>query len=59
LQLLSATSKTGCLRIEGDGGEGSVWLRRGVVTAAISGPVSGPPLDEVISTGGLDKPLAG
>lgn len=48
LQLLAATGKTGCLRIEGDGGGGEVWLRDGAVAAATSDRVSGPLLDEVI-----------
>jgi hypothetical protein len=48
LQLLAATEKTGCLRVEGDGGQGEVWLRDGRVTAASSAQASGPPLDEII-----------
>jgi hypothetical protein len=48
LQLLSVTGKTGCLRVEGDGGRGDVWLRDGMVTAASSDRVSGPVVDEVI-----------
>src|SRR5262249_9669834 len=48
LQLLAATGKTGCLRVEGDGGQGSVGVREGAVTAAATERVSGAPLDEVI-----------
>ena len=34
LRLLATTSKTGRLRIEGDRGQGSVWLDAGGVVAA-------------------------
>ena len=34
LRLLATTAKTGRLRIEGDRGNGSVWLRDGTVMAA-------------------------
>jgi hypothetical protein len=48
LQMLAATGKTGCLRVDGDGGQGEVWLRDGVVTAARTDRMSGGPLDEVL-----------
>jgi hypothetical protein len=48
LQMLSATVKTGCLRVDGDGGQGEVWLRDGVVTAARTDRMSSGPLDEVV-----------
>jgi hypothetical protein len=48
LQLLSATAKTGCLRIEGDGGRGTVWLQDGAVTSATADRVPGDALDEVV-----------
>jgi hypothetical protein len=48
LQLLAATGKTGCLRVEGDGGQGTVWVRDGAVTAAATERVTGAPLDEVV-----------
>ncbi len=48
LQLLSATSKTGCLRVEGDGGQGAVWVRDGLVTTASTDRVPEAPLDEIV-----------
>lgn len=48
LQLLAATSKTGCLRVEGDGGQGAVWVRDGMVTTATTDRVPEAPLDEVV-----------
>jgi hypothetical protein len=34
LQLLSSTKKTGCLKISGDRGDGSVWLAEGAIVAS-------------------------
>ena len=49
LRLLATTSKTGRLRIEGDRGQGSVWLDAGgVVDAAADRAVEGTPTDEVV-----------
>jgi len=49
LRLLATTSKTGRLRIDGDRGQGSVWLDGGgVVDAAADRAVDGTPKDEVI-----------
>ena len=49
LRLLATTSKTGRLRIEGDRGQGSVWLDQGnVVAAAADRAVEGTPTDEVV-----------
>ncbi|HEY7073046.1 MAG TPA: DUF4388 domain-containing protein [Acidimicrobiales bacterium] len=49
LRLLATTAKTGCLRIDGDRGQGSVWLDGGgVVDAAADRAVDGTPKDEVI-----------
>ena len=48
LQMLAATAKTGCLRVEGDGGRGEVWLRSGAVTAATTSRVADGQLDEVL-----------
>jgi hypothetical protein len=49
LKLLATTSKTGRLRIDGDRGQGSVWLRDGrVVDADADRSVDGAPTDEVV-----------
>ena len=49
LRLLATTSKTGCLRIEGDRGQGGVWLDGGsVVDADADRAVEGTPTDEVV-----------
>ena len=48
LHLLEVSGRTGCLRLEGDGGQGTVWVRDGKVTAAETVRVSGAPLDEVV-----------
>jgi hypothetical protein len=49
LRLLATTSKTGCLRIEGDRGQGNVWLDGGsVVDADADRAVEGTPTDEVV-----------
>jgi hypothetical protein len=48
LDLLAGTAKTGCLRVEGDGGRGQVWVRDGAVTSATSDRAAGTPLDEVL-----------
>jgi len=49
LRLLATTTKTGRLRLEGDRGQGSVWLRDGsVVDADADRAVEGAPTDEVI-----------
>jgi hypothetical protein len=49
LRLLATTSKTGRLRIEGDRGQGSVWLSDGeVVDADADRATDGTPVDEVV-----------
>jgi hypothetical protein len=49
LRLLATTAKTGRLRIEGDRGQGNVWLRGGaVVDADADRAVDGAPTEEVI-----------
>jgi hypothetical protein len=49
LKLLATTSKTGRLRIDGDRGQGSVWLRDGrVVDADADRAVDAAPTDEVV-----------
>ncbi|HEX6568350.1 MAG TPA: DUF4388 domain-containing protein, partial [Acidimicrobiales bacterium] len=49
LRLLSTTSKTGRLRIDGDRGQGSVWLADGgIVDADADRAVAGTPTDEVV-----------
>ncbi|MGH9227683.1 MAG: DUF4388 domain-containing protein [Acidimicrobiales bacterium] len=49
LKLLATTSKTGRLRIDGDRGQGSVWLRDGrVVDADADRSVDGAPTDEMV-----------
>ncbi len=49
LRLLATTSKTGRLRIEGDRGQGSVWLTGGdIVDADADRAIDGTPTDEVI-----------
>jgi Domain of unknown function (DUF4388) len=49
LKLLATTSKTGRLRIDGDRGQGSVWLREGrIVDADADRAVDGAPTDEVL-----------
>src|ERR687891_1258007 len=49
LRLLATPAKTGRLRIDGDRGQGSVWLRDGsIVDADADRAVEGAPTDEVI-----------
>ena len=49
LRLLATTTKTGRLRLEGDRGQGSVWLQEGkVVDAAADHAVDGTPTEERI-----------
>jgi hypothetical protein len=49
LRLLATTTKTGRLRLEGDRGQGNVWLRDGsVVDAVADRAVEGAPTEEVI-----------
>jgi hypothetical protein len=49
LRLLATTAKTGRLRIEGDRGHGSVWLRDGTVMAATADrAVEDAPAEEVL-----------
>lgn len=47
LRLLAATKKTGCLRITGDRGTGSVWVSSGEVSAleAVDAPHATEPVD--------------
>jgi hypothetical protein len=48
LQMLASTVKTGCLQVDGDCGQGEVWLRDGVVTGARTDRMPGGPLDETV-----------
>ena len=49
LRLLATTSKTGRLRIDGDRGQGSVWMSDGrIVDADAERAVNGTPADEVV-----------
>ena len=49
LRLLATTTKTGRLRLDGDRGQGNVWLRDGsVVDAVADRAVEGAPTEEVI-----------
>jgi Domain of unknown function (DUF4388) len=49
LRLLATTTKSGRLRIEGDRGQGSVWLHEGsIVDATADRAVDGTPADEVV-----------
>jgi Domain of unknown function (DUF4388) len=49
LRLLATTSKTGRLRIEGDRGQGSVWMSGGgIVDADADRAIDGTPIDEVV-----------
>jgi hypothetical protein len=49
LRLLATTAKTGRLRVEGDRGQGSVWLRDGTVMAAAADrAVDDAPAEEVL-----------
>jgi hypothetical protein len=49
LRLLATTAKTGRLRVEGDRGQGSVWLRDGTVMAASADrAIEGAPAEEVL-----------
>lgn len=48
LWVLAATRKTGCLRVQSDSGQGTVWLREGTLTAATTDRVPDGPLEEVV-----------
>jgi hypothetical protein len=48
LWVLAATRKTGCLRIQSDSGQGTLWLRDGTLTSAATDRVPGGPLEEVV-----------
>lgn len=49
LRLLATTAKTGRLRVEGDRGQGSVWLRDGTVMASSAErAIEGAPSEEVL-----------
>jgi hypothetical protein len=49
LRLLATTAKTGRLRVEGDRGQGSVWLRDGTVMASSAErAIAGAPAEEVL-----------
>lgn len=47
LEFLAATGKSGCLRLDGDRGQGTVWLRGGAVAAAATDHAPEAPLAEV------------
>jgi hypothetical protein len=47
LEFLASTGKSGCLRLDGDRGHGTVWLRGGAVAAAATDHAPDAPLAEV------------
>lgn len=47
LEFLASTGKSGCLRLDGDRGHGTVWLRGGAVAAAATAHAPDAPLAEV------------
>jgi uncharacterized protein DUF4388 len=49
LRLLATTGKTGRLRVDGDQGQGSIWLRDGAVLTALSDRAESAPPDEVLA----------
>jgi hypothetical protein len=48
LQLLASTKKTGCLRVSGDRGEGSVWVKDGAIVAGETAGVAASPTVDVV-----------
>ncbi|HEY8527530.1 MAG TPA: DUF4388 domain-containing protein [Acidimicrobiales bacterium] len=49
LRLLASTGKTGRLHVDGDSGQGSIWLRGGAVTSALSDRSGAGPPDEALA----------
>jgi hypothetical protein len=49
LRLLATTGKTGRLRVDGDQGQGSVWLRDGAVLTALTDRAESAPPDEALA----------
>lgn len=49
LRLLATTGKTGRLHIDGDHGQGSVWLRDGAVLTALTDRATSAPPDEALA----------
>lgn len=48
LSLLTVTGRTGCVRLEGRGGQGYVWVADGAVVAATRDQAPRAPADEVL-----------
>lgn len=48
LELLASTKKTGCLRVESENAQATVWLRGGVLTAGATDRVPDGPFDELV-----------
>jgi hypothetical protein len=49
LRLLATTGKTGWLRVDGDQGQGSIWLRDGAVLTALTDRAGSAPPDEALA----------
>jgi Domain of unknown function (DUF4388) len=49
LRLLATTGKTGRLRVDGDQGRGSIWLRDGAVLTALTDRADSAPPDEALA----------
>jgi uncharacterized protein DUF4388 len=49
LRLLATTGKTGQLQVDGDHGQGSIWLRDGAVLTALTDRSRGAPPDEALA----------
>jgi hypothetical protein len=49
LRLLATTGKTGRLQVDGDQGQGSIWLRDGAVLTALTDRSGGAPPDEALA----------
>ena len=49
LRLLATTGKTGRLRVDGDHGRGSIWLRDGAVLTALTDRAESAPPDEALA----------
>jgi hypothetical protein len=49
LRLLATTGKTGRLQVDGDQGQGSVWLRDGAVLTALTDRAESAPPDEALA----------
>jgi Domain of unknown function (DUF4388) len=49
LRLLATTGKTGRLQVEGDHGQGSIWLQDGAVLTALTDRAESAPADEALA----------